>query len=135
MHQYDHQNLIEVMICRELNKYSINYVVMNDLIKYLRKKELNFSFTIPSYDRPDPLEIKKSLTLYEFIKIYYQSAEIFLTLSKDPRIPNIIDQDEYRVDISFDSDDLSDILQHCPSIVLISLSRLIEEAGVFFKED
>jgi len=42
MHVYDHQNLLEAMICRELSQYSINHRIMSEVLDYLKNKKWVF---------------------------------------------------------------------------------------------
>ena len=151
MHTYDHQNLIEAMICRELQKYSMNYNLMKDVLSCLREKKWTFRFCGKLHVAPaqskrnkttndnspkasfDP--IIKEHSFWEFIKIYPQDTEILLALWKDSSLPISSEPktDEYCIDVKYDG--LGIITSLRTSMVIINLSRLLEEAGNFYKEE
>lgn len=69
MHVYDHQNLIEAMICRDLSQYSMTSYVMGGVLEFLRSTKWTFN-------------IKFSLDLSRFV-------ESFLEIKKwENKVPN-----------------------------------------------
>jgi hypothetical protein len=154
MHTYDHQNLIEAMICRELSKYSINLNVMKDMLFFLRKKTWTFLFSWKIFNglintgskrKLKPVSsstmfdsIVKYLSIWDFFKIdqWKVNHNIFLVFWKDPLYLSTISEtnkDEYCIDVAYN--DLSFYTSRFSSLIIINLSILRDEAGDFFKED
>lgn len=161
MHIYDHQNLIETMICRELKKYSINFNLMKEVILYLRKKSWTVVFepeftnktgrsskrktkTVAPTALSDLIRnptslfngISKDLTLWDYLKIASYDASIHLVLWKDTEYlaeHPAIPKDDFFLDVTFS--DLSFYTARFASLVIINMSILNNDAGYFFKED
>ena len=153
MHIYDHQNLMEAMICRELGKYSININLMKETLDFLRTAVWTFIVSwkiqnkkIKSDVRKKPKivssstmfdNIVKDLSIWDYLKIDESFHNNFcLLLWTDPKLltelskPNI---DEYFIALA--CNDLSFYTSRFSSLILINLSVLRDDAGYFFKED
>jgi len=140
MHLYDHQNLIEAMICREFHKYSITHGLMKDILDMLRNYKLRFQFTYKQNESEPRLIKKISHTLWEYLRKFpYFSAEIHLVLWKDSYLPQKSGSesgqgtDDYGIDLIFQ--EVSKIPAYSASMLVISLTRLLEEAGDFCEEE
>jgi DNA-binding transcriptional MerR regulator len=78
---YSHQNLLEMMLCRELSRLSVETNVMKQLLSQLRVQQWNFEFKAclseESWMRSglgteiNDLKLDKDLAKYSFAKTYY----------------------------------------------------------------
>lgn len=149
MHVFDHQNLIEAMICRELSQYSINIGVMREVLDFLRVKKWLFDIGL-AMDHPKTETIsdgvvtgtlkstlksaEKHLTIWEFFRLYPQTGMIFLLLWKDSTSIELPEpkKDEYNMHLI--TRKVLDIVQRCPSAIVINPTLLLSEAGSFYEE-
>jgi|GEM_PF-2513495 len=152
MRVYDHQNLIEAMICRELNQYSINYGMMKSVLDFLRNKKwrFEFAFTVEqgthidstesvvsgsiSFSPIDPFPFVRSHTIWEYLKFYPQNRDLLLVLWKGS--PQIMMQDSLTGEYQFyivTGLPLHEITSQCRSAIIINFSRLVSEAGNFYE--
>lgn len=132
-HVYDHQNLIEVMICRELSEYSINYTVMRDVIGCLRIKKLCFHIT----DNKEKTEssVIKEHTVWSYLMTYFRKGNVSLTLWKDQYLPKTSEPetDDHCIDLIINN--MPKIRANSKSMIIVSLDRLLDEAGSFYEEE
>jgi len=163
MHVYDHQNLIEAMICRELSQYSINYGVMREALKYLRSKEMIFSIQITGktltkilkypeifteidteygllskrldgYIDEEYIHDERSHTIWEYFKNYPPTVTIHFFLWKDSTNIEFSEPKTGEYNMHLTSLGAYDILSRCPSAIVINLTLLLLLAGSFYEE-
>ncbi len=154
MHVYDHQNLIEAMICRELSQYSINYGVMREVLDFLREKKWLFDIHLESIklsrilkgtNKLNPKErqqlmnekgitSEKRLTIWEFFKLYPQTGIIYLLLWKNSTLIELPEPKTGEYNMHLTTMGVYDIVHRCPSSIVLNPTFLLFEAGSFYEE-
>jgi len=141
MHVYDHQNLIEAKICKELNYYSINYNYMKSIMNFLRTHKWKVNWIIRDFSRSVD-ESKKEVTMsnniviWDFFKKYPLHEDIYLMIWKTKTAPAIMTDQNFG-DLSLhvtNKFEIVEISERCSSVIVINLTNLIWEEGDFFKE-
>lgn len=158
MHVYDHQNLIEAMLCRELSEYSINYGVMREVLDFLREKIWLFEIYLSSpklsrlhrepEDIPEAEYLRRledaedeegttkkiRLTIWDFFKQYPQNGSIYLLLWKDSRFTELSEAKKGEYNIHITTTGINDVTHRCSSLIILNLTLLLSEAGHFSEE-
>lgn len=150
MHVYDHQNLIEAMICRELSQFSINYGVMREVLDFLRKKQWLFDIGLSFKRKPDSeaiidgqftattsttfQSIEKRLRIWDFFKLHPQPGIIYLLLWKDSTSIELPKPKKGEFNMHLATKNALDIISRCPTVIAINLTLLLSEAGSFYEE-
>ncbi|HPD57609.1 MAG TPA: hypothetical protein PKW17_10255 [Smithellaceae bacterium] len=141
MHVYDHQNLIEAKICKELNYYSINYNYMKSIMNFLRTHKWKVNWIIRDFSRSVD-ESKKEVTMsnniviWDFFKKYPLHEDIYIMIWKTKTAPAIMTDQNFG-DLSLhvtNKFEIVEISERCSSVIVINLTNLIWEEGDFFKE-
>jgi len=141
MHVYDHQNLIEAKICKELNYYSINYNYMKSIMNFLRTHKWKVNWTIHDFSRPvgestKEIMMSNKIVIWDFFKKYPLHEDIYLMIWKTKTAPAIMTDQNFG-DLSLhitNKFEVVDISERCSSVVVINMTNLIWEEGGFFKE-
>jgi hypothetical protein len=140
MHVYDHQNLIEAKICKELNYYTINFNYMKNIINFLRTHKWTVKWTIFDYSRSVDLSertmAKDKIVIWDYFKNYPLHEDIYLMIWKTKTAPAIMTDQNFG-DLSLhvcNKFEVEEIFQRCSSVVVINMTNLIWEEGGFFKE-
>lgn len=150
MHIYDHKNLIEAMICRELSQFSINYGVMREVLDFLRKKKWLFDIGLSRERKPyseaiidgqftatisaTVSEIQKHLTIWDFFKLYPQTEIFYLLLWKNSTSIELQEPKTGDYNFYVTTRHLTEIISRCKNTIVINLSNLLSEAGSFYEE-
>jgi hypothetical protein len=123
---------------------------MREVLDFLRKKRWLFDIGLSYENEPRSEEIidgqvnatisttitgiQQHLTIWDFFKLYPQDGMIFLLLWKDSTSIELPEpkKDEYNMHLI--TRKVLDIVQRCPSAIVINPTLLLSEAGSFFEE-
>ena len=156
---YSHRNLIEAMICRELNAYSVETALMREILDWLRRKAWMFRIltTVESdnvyyremdekegevhekvvqmiTNREIPRTIRRRHTVLEFLSFCpVMGFDLFLTIPTHIGKPSgNDDQKSQAPGINlFSNYNIIEVLSNITSSIIINLTSLKIEAGGF----
>jgi DNA-binding transcriptional MerR regulator len=156
---YSHRNLIEAMICRELNAYSVETGLIKEILDWLRRKAWMFRIltTIESdrgyvremdekevevhrsvvqmiTNREIPRIIRRRHTALEFLSFYpVMGFDLFMSIPTHIGRPSgSDDQKSQAPGINlFSNYNINEVLSNITSSIIINLTSLKIEAGGF----
>lgn len=104
--KYDFQNLIEFMICREINRFGIGIHAMKDIVEYLRRTKFTFSLSNDKFEDCPTNIIKNECTIWNYFRTYGPVG--FFSLGIWPDRTQLMRMkcelfDYYKLEVMFDS--------------------------------